>query len=211
MTKEKWIYILTPALVLLFAGLWLLIAGARDASAVEQSVVRFHVVANSDSQEDQQIKLKVRDGLFAVIQQLFADCKDREEALAVARQNRAMLQQEAERLLRENGSEEAALVEIGEQFFPTKQYGALSFPAGTYQAVRIQIGAAKGKNFWCVLYPALCIAPAVEADAAADEMAAVLGKDRVQVLKKAGGIFQIRFALAEWWGSLMQKFRQFQK
>ena len=203
--KQKWFFIIVPALVLLGAGVYLLFAGVADAAAVEQNVLRFHVVGASDSAEDQQIKCKVRDGLFDLMQQLFADCKDRKEALETARLHQGQLQQAAERLLRQEGSDADVIVEIGERFFPTKQYGALSFPAGNYQAVSIRIGAAEGENFWCVLYPALCIAPAVAEERAADEMTAVLGEERVDFLQKDRFAYKVRFALAEWWGSIMKK------
>lgn len=203
--KQKWIFIIVPALVLLGAGAYLLIAGATDAAAVEQSVLRFHVVGASDSVEDQQIKCKVRDGMFDLMKQLFADCTEREEALETARLYQPLLQKKAEQLLRQEGSGASVDVEIGERFFPTKEYGELSFPAGTYQAVSIRIGAAEGQNFWCVLYPALCIAPAVAQEDAADEMAAVLGKKRLEFLQKDGVSYKLRFALAEWWGNFMRK------
>lgn len=209
--KQKWFYVIVPALVLLGAGVYLWMAGAADAAAVEQSVLRFHVVGASNSAEDQQIKCKVRDGLFALVQQIFSECEDRQEALETARLHQPQLQQKAEQLLRQEGSDAAVAVEIGERFFPTKQYGSLSFPAGNYQAVSIRIGAAEGENFWCVLYPALCIAPAVADEAAADELTAVLGKERVEFLQKGSTVYKMRFALAEWWGKVTQKIGIFKK
>ena len=206
--KQKWFYVIVPALILAGAGIYLLIAGATDAAAVKESVLRFHVVGASDGAADQQIKCKVRDGMFNLMKQLFGDCKDREDALEQARLHQPQLQQKAEQLLRAEGSDEAVTVEIGERFFPTKNYGSLSFPAGNYQAVSIRIGAAEGQNFWCVLYPSLCIAPAVEEKTAADEMAAVLGNERVQFLQRSNGGYKLRFALAEWWGNLLQKIRK---
>lgn len=204
--KRAWLYIIAPALALLGAGIYLLMLGASDAGAVEEQVLRFHVVGASDTAEDQQIKCKVRDGLFELIQQLFADCADRQEAIETAQAHQEQLQARAEELLRQEGSASSVKVEIGECFFPTKEYGALSFPAGQYQAVSIRIGKAEGENFWCVLYPALCIAPAVADEEAADEMAAILGRERVEFLQRARPTYKVRFALAEWWGRLRQKF-----
>ncbi len=209
--KQKWFFIIVPALVLLSAGVYLLMAGAADAAAVEQSVLRFHVVGASDSEEDQQIKCKVRDGMFDLIKQLFAECENRQAAVEIARLHQGQLQQKAEQLLRQQGSDATVSVEIGERFFPTKQYGSLSFPAGTYQAVSIRIGQAQGENFWCVLYPALCIAPAVAEDTAADELAAVLGDERVEFMKKGSTLYKMRFALAEWWGKITEKIEIFKK
>lgn len=203
--KRSLIYVLVPTLFLLGTFACLLIAGARDASAVEDQVLRFHVVGASNSPEDQQIKLKVRDGVFTLIRELFADCADRKEALAVARENAPLLQEEAARILEENGVDQGVTVEIGERFFPTKDYGSFSFPAGSYQAVSIRLGEAKGENFWCVLYPALCLSPAVAEGAAAEELTAVVGEERTAFLQKSGSSQKIKFALAEWWGGFLEK------
>lgn len=207
--KRSLIYIVAPALFLLGTFACLLIAGAKDAAAVEEQVLRFHVVGASDSAEDQQIKLKVRDGVFALVQELFAGCASREEALATARENAPLLQEEAARILAENGVQMPVTVEIGDRFFPTKDYGSFSFPAGRYQAVSIRLGAAEGKNFWCVLYPALCLSPAVAEDTAADELTAVVGEGATAFLQKSGSSQKIKFALAEWWGCFLEKIEEF--
>lgn len=204
--KKTWTYILVPTLFLLAVMLYLLFAGERDAAAVRQGVVRFHVVAESDSAEDQQLKLKVRDGVFSLIRTLFADCTDREEALLTACNNRELLRREAERILRENGSLEAVTVEVGSRFFPTKSYGTLSFPAGNYQAVSIRIGEGRGKNFWCVLYPALCLAPAVAEDDAVEELVAAVGEQETEFLQKSTQKQQIKFLLVEWFEQIVKKF-----
>ncbi|MBR6793011.1 MAG: stage II sporulation protein R, partial [Clostridia bacterium] len=146
------------------------------------------------------------DGVFSLIRTLFSDCTDREEALSTARENQDLLQREAERILRENGSREEVTVEVGSRFFPTKSYGALSFPAGNYQAVSICIGEAKGRNFWCVLYPALCLAPAVAEDDAAEELVAAVGKQETEFLKKSTQKQQIKFFLVEWFEQITEKF-----
>lgn len=205
---KKWICILTPALVLLSSMLFLLLSGERDAAAARREVVRFHVVAASNEAEEQRLKLLVRDGLFARLEELFADCTDRRAALETAEAHRAELETEAEAILRENGSLQPVTLEIGERYFPTKDYGSLSFPAGRYQAVSIRIGEAKGQNFWCVLFPALCIAPAVAEDTAEDEMAAVVGEETTQFLKRSSQKQKIKFALVEILESVLQKYRK---
>lgn len=205
MMKKTWTFILVPALVLGFAMLYLLLVGERDAAAVREGVLRFHVVAESDSTEDQALKLKVRDGVFAMIEQLFSGCSDREEALEVAHAHEQALQAEAERILRENGNQDPVTLEIGNRFFPTKTYGALSFPAGNYQAVSIRIGAAEGQNFWCVLYPALCIAPAVAEEDAEQELVAAIGRESTDFLKKSTGKQEIKFFLVEWFEHVVEK------
>jgi hypothetical protein len=115
------------------------------------------------------------------------------------------------RILEENGVEMPVEIEIGQRFFPTKDYGAFTFPAGQYQAVSIRIGEAQGKNFWCVLYPALCLSPAVADGKAADELAAVVGNGATAFLQKNTPSQKVRFALAEWWGIFLQKIDEIKK
>ena len=204
--RKAWIW--TGCFGLIFLGMmaYLLLAGERDAGRVRREVVRFHVIANSDEAADQQLKIKVRDGVFALVEQLFSGCADQQEALTTARQNQELLRAEGERILRENGSEKSVSVEVGPRFFPTRDYGPLAFPAGQYQTVSIRIGEAEGKNFWCVLYPALCIAPAVAGRDAEAEMAAVVGEDSTAFLKKADEKQQIKFVLVEWFEWFKEKF-----
>ena len=204
--KQAIFWSLIPGLILLGGMLYMLITGGRQADAVRREVVRFHVVAHSDEGVDQELKIKVRNGVFALLKELFAGCESREEALALARERGGELQKAAEAILRENGCSAPVTLLVGERFFPTKTYGSLSFPAGNYQAVSLQIGAAEGKNFWCVLYPALCLAPAVAAGTAEEELTLAVGEKGVSFLKKADSGQRIRFALVEWFEIFRQKF-----
>ncbi len=204
--KKTILYIAVPALVLLSAMIYLLCTGEQSAAAVRESVVRFHVVADSNDPEDQALKLKVRDGLFSLIQTLFEGCADQEEALQTARRNQALLEERAEQILQENGSTAPVTLEIGTRFFPTRNYGSFSFPAGTYQAVSLRIGSGAGENFWCVLYPALCIAPAVAEEQAEEELTVVVGEESTSFLQKEEPAQKIRFALVEWFEFLREKY-----
>ena len=195
--KRLAFYIFVPAAVLLGCVCYLLAAGEADASAVREQVVRFHVVAADDSEEAQALKLKVRDGLFTLVEQVFASCRSREEALSAAKAHQLQLQEEAERILLENGCEEAVTIEVGERFFPTKVYGGFAFPAGNYQALSVRIGAAEGENFWCVLYPALCVSPAVADENSERELIAAVGEEGTSFLKKDTKEQKIKFALVE--------------
>lgn len=202
--KQLKLYILVPAAVLLVCFGYLLLSGERSASAVREQVVRFHVVADNDSAEAQALKIKVRDGVFSLVESLFSACGSQEEALQVAKENSALLEAEAERILLENGCRETVEIQVGERFFPTKVYGALSFPAGRYQALSVRIGEAAGENFWCVLYPALCVSPAVAEEESAREMIAAVGEEGTALLQKSGNAQKIRFALVEWWAWLVE-------
>lgn len=204
---KKQMPLILPILIFLAAMIWLLIAGEQESGRVRDEVVRYHVVGHSDGEQDQQVKLLLRDHLFEKIESLFADCADREEALAVAKENQATLEREGEAFLRGIGEEKPVRVVVGERFFPTKAYGSLSFPAGRYQAVSILIGEGKGENFWCVLYPALCLSPAIAKDEGAEKIAMVVGEAETNFLQKEGEIQKVKFRLVEWFENLREKLK----
>ncbi len=206
--KRLAVYILVPAAVLLGCFCYLLAAGEAEASAVREQVVRFHVVGADNSEKAQGLKIKVRDGIFDLVEQLFGGCRTQEEALEAAEENRGLLEEAAEQILRENGCFDGVEIRVGERFFPTKTYGALSFPAGRYQALSVCIGEARGENFWCVLYPALCLSPAVAEEDCRQEMLAVVGEEGTSFLQKNDAGQRIKFALVEWFEQLMEKLRK---
>lgn len=127
-------------------------------------VLRLHVIANSDSTEDQQLKFKVRDGILGVTEEIFGDCKNADDALKTAEQNKELLADAAMEVLQKNGSTRKASVLVGKETYPEKAYGNLTFPKGEYLSVRVVIGDGKGKNWWCVLFPPLCNVGVEEGD-----------------------------------------------
>ena len=139
----------------------LLIIGAEAENAngsdvVCSEVLRLHIVANSDSVQDQSIKYKVRDGLLPTVQGLFCQCETVDEALCVANANRERLEDEVRRILAENNCSQKVCVDIGRASYPQKAYGGIIFPKGEYLSVRILLGEGVGQNWWCVLFPSLC-------------------------------------------------------
>ena len=123
---------------------------------LSNSVFRLHVLANSDSEEDQQLKLKVRDALLSYMNTLSSNCNTKEEAIQIATQHQNEFQTIAENVIVENGYNYPVQIKINNFYFPTKSYGDISLPAGYYDALRVEIGNAKGKNWWCVMFPSLC-------------------------------------------------------
>ena len=126
------------------------------SSELSNSVFRLHVLANSDSEEDQQLKLKVRDALLSYMNTLSSNCNTKEEAIQIATQHQNEFQTIAENVIVENGYNYPVQIKINNFYFPTKSYGDISLPAGYYDALRVEIGNAKGKNWWCVMFPSLC-------------------------------------------------------
>lgn len=123
---------------------------------LSNAVFRLHVLANSDSEEDQSLKLKVRDSLLAYMNGLCSNCSTKQEAISIANEHKADFQKIAEETIKENGYNYSVKININNFYFPTKNYGDISLPAGFYDALRVEIGEAKGKNWWCVMFPSLC-------------------------------------------------------
>lgn len=123
---------------------------------LSSAVFRLHVLANSDSDEDQSLKIKVRDGLLNYMNGICANCSTKEEAISLATAHESDFQQIAEKIINDNGYNYPVKININNFYFPTKNYGDISLPAGLYDALRVEIGEAKGRNWWCVMFPSLC-------------------------------------------------------
>ena len=123
---------------------------------LSNNVFRLHVIANSDNEEDQNLKYKVRDELIKYMETLTTSSNTKEEVIQIANNHLEDFKTIAENVIKENGFDYDVNVEIGNFSFPTKQYGDISFPAGFYDALKVQIGEAKGQNWWCVMFPPLC-------------------------------------------------------
>lgn len=123
---------------------------------ISDSVFRLHVIANSDSKEDQDLKYKVRDAVLEYMNNISDDCSSKEEVIKLAYEHQDDFISVAEKVIRENGFDYNVKIEIGNFEFPTKYYGDISLPAGFYDALKIEIGEAKGQNWWCVMFPPLC-------------------------------------------------------
>lgn len=126
------------------------------SSDLENSIFRLHVIANSDSTEDQNLKYIVRDNLIAYMNELSANSKTKEEAIQIAKEHTDEFYNIAKKTIIDNGYNYDVTIEIGNFDFPTKHYGDISIPAGYYDALRVKIGEAQGQNWWCVMFPPLC-------------------------------------------------------
>ncbi len=147
-------------LLLLLLFIYICISAFSYVNAVSkdisESVFRLHVIANSDSYEDQTLKLKVRDNVISYMNTICKDAKNKEEAIKIADEHQNDFLQIAKDTIKENGYNYNVTIEIGNFSFPTKTYGDISLPSGYYDALRIKIGEAKGQNWWCVMFPPLC-------------------------------------------------------
>lgn len=123
---------------------------------ISNSVFRLHVLANSDSKEDQDLKYKVRDSLLNYMNSICNNCSNKEEAINLVEQNQNNFKQIALDTIHNEGYNYDVNINIGNFEFPTKTYGDISLPAGSYDALRVEIGKAEGQNWWCVMFPPLC-------------------------------------------------------
>ena len=155
MIYEKWKgRILILVIVALAIGVFFHRADA--AGNIEEKVLRFHVIANSDSEEDQALKLKVKDILVEAMKPMLQGAENLEETKAIVTEHLSEIEEIAGEAVLAYGHGEAVQAELVNTYFPVKSYGDCTFPAGKYDALRITIGKAAGKNWWCMLYPSLC-------------------------------------------------------
>lgn len=202
MTKKISVFCLFSLLFLLIWSVFLL---HQDAKLYDE-VVRFHVLANSDSEEDQAIKLAVRDHVVSLVDTLVKDCESQQQALAILQENRDLIQTQAQAVVSSLGKEDSVSVEFGREQYPTRYYEGMQFPAGSYESVRILIGEGAGQNWWCVLFPPLC------ADAAnAKETLVDSGftQSQIHILTESDNPrYVLRFKALEAWEALRQQFRK---
>lgn len=166
--KLVWGCSLLAIILFIMTGWFFLIYQGKEnlpVSCGKEDLIRLHVLANSDSSNDQQLKLKVRDGIIAYLAPYLEQATHKKEAEQIVFAHKDKLTQLAEEILFMNGATYPVDIEIGLFDFPIKSYGSLVLPAGKYEAVRVLIGKAEGKNWWCVLFPPLCFVDITNATA----------------------------------------------
>lgn len=152
-------------LALMFGLLAAVVAGSwlgQEQRELADSVIRFHVIANSDSQEDQALKLRVRDEVLAQAERFYPEHATLSEARSALEEHLDDLAQAGQAVVNETGYDYQVTAELTNCWFPTKEYEGFALPAGNYNALRIVIGEGKGQNWWCVAFPPLCLGAASE-------------------------------------------------
>ena len=177
----------------LLTAVWGMFPFAASCAGLPEHVVRLHVIANSDSPGDQAVKEKVRDAVLTEAAKWYGDAATMEEASSTLCVHLEALQEAAERTLRENGAKEKAVVQVTDQYFTTREYESFTLPAGVYRTLLVTIGEGKGKNWWCVVFPALCL-PAAE-EKPADVLSALPDSQRDVV--ENPGPYKIKFKAVE--------------
>ncbi len=156
---------------------------AADYRDITDTVFRLHILANSDSEADQSLKLKVRDAVLEKSAYLFENNASAEESARAAEEHLDEIRQTAEQVIAENGADYSVKCEVTEMYFDNRVYGTVTMPAGEYTALRITIGEAQGKNWWCVMFPPLCLPAVTNIDEALEECGDVFTAEEIDMLK----------------------------
>lgn len=182
---------------LVCTALWAEATQVRLAS----QVIRLHVLANSDSEEDQALKLAVRDRVLETTSALLAGETEPQAAAVLLNQHLDDIAQTAAQEISAQGHDDRVEVRLEQTWFPTRQYQGISLPAGNYLALRVLIGAAEGHNWWCVVFPNLCL-PAVSERALE---ASTLTPGQISLLQEEETSYVFRFKTLELWQSLKHR------
>ncbi len=197
-TKKLLICTIAVLAVALLAGLF----PVHGESEIYDTVVRLHVLANSDSEEDQALKLKVRDAIIEVVTPAVQDCSSQSEAIAAIGAVMNDICAAAERVIVREGYDYSVRVEIGEEHYPTKNYESCAFPEGEYASLRVLIGEGEGQNWWCCLFPPLCLSAASAKDDNEEAFISVgLSSDQYKIITENDNPkYKVRFKILETFG-----------
>ncbi len=188
---KRWVRVLCGVLAVCLVSSCLAFAGASEG--IRRRVVRLHVLAHDDSEAEQALKLRVRDTVSDTVTALLGEERERDDVLARLREILPAVEAAAQQCVYDAGYAHPVRAELTDMYFTTREYDSGTYPAGVYEALRITIGDGAGRNWWCVLYPPLCVSAAMQAPTA-DE---VLTEGQQAVI--ATSKYAVRFKLVEWW------------
>lgn len=194
--KKSIAAILVVVSLFLFVGLF----PVHGEGEIYNSVVRLHILANSDSEEDQALKLKVRDAILDLTAPLLEHCADRNEAEELLRAQIPELTAAATAVLEQEGRSDTVTIEFDEEEYPERTYDSFCFPAGSYLSMRVLIGSGEGHNWWCCLFPPICRAAAtVSKEDAEDTFLSVgLTPDQYKIITESDKpVYKVRFKILE--------------
>lgn len=199
--KQWEIALIFGVLFTLVFGMWI----GSEKQQLSDSVLRLHVIANSDSEEDQTLKLAVRDRVLEEVQSICPEDATLEEVKAALRSSLHEIANAGNAVVEERGYDYTVQATLTECWFPTKQYEGFALPAGEYQALRVVVGTGEGQNWWCVAFPPLCTGAASETLEEAVS-AGYFSEDQVALVTENDTGYVLKFKCMEWLGSLEHMF-----
>lgn len=192
--------LLVAVCIAMCAGVW---AQGRQTE-LSGSLIRLHVIANSDSAEDQELKLAVRDSVVELLTPILTEAGDMEMAGEIINGSLGEIEAAARRTAAAFGAECAVTAELGLENYPTREYDGFSLPAGEYVSLRVTLGEGDGQNWWCVVFPPLCLSTA-QLEAADD--AGLLSEDDIALITESDSGYVLRFRVLELWDMFIGLFR----
>lgn len=141
-----------------------------DCEDIQEDVFRLHILANSDSEEDQNLKLTVRDEILKLTENLYSNAETKEDAVCLTAENLSTIADKAKQVISDCGYDYEVTAQITDEYFDTRTYENVTMPSGTYKALKIVIGEGKGHNWWCVMYPSLCVGASTNYSALKENM-----------------------------------------
>lgn len=174
---------------------------------IEHEVLRMHILANSDAEYDQNLKLKVRDRLLENSDVIFAGCESLEEMKVKANENLSEINDIVLEVIHENGYNYTAQTQLVNMEFDTREYGDITMPSGKYDALRVTIGEAEGHNWWCVMYPPLCIPAAEKVESDEKTAEDYFDAEELDIMKNPEK-YEVRFKCVEMFKELKSKIKK---
>lgn len=170
------------------------------SNGLSNNIFRLHILANSDSEEDQALKLKVRDAILQYMETLNTANQDKQSVIELSKNHIEDFKTIAKKIIQENGYNYSVSAEIGNFYFPTKYYGNISLPAGDYDALKIEIGDAKGQNWWCSLFPPLCfvsVSSGIVEEEGEEYLKENLTEEEFEIISEASPEIEFKFKIVE--------------
>lgn len=194
---RKKLFVFVP-LFLVFTVIFTLITPAVAMSEdISTKVFRLHILANSDSEDDQKLKLKVRDKILSVSDKMYNNCATVDDAVNTAKNNIDLFESTAAKVIIDNGYTYPVKAYVTKEYFDTRKYDNFTLPAGEYDSLKIEIGSAKGHNWWCVMFPSVCISGCV------DDFDKSLSKDEIKMI--TDGKYKYKFKVVEVYEKIKSK------
>ena len=196
---KKYINILIVSVIC--SGILLTMPFFGSCRELTEDVLRVHILANSNSAADQSLKLSVRDRVVGECSSYYDGCGGKAEALTITKEHLGEIERIASDEIRSHGFSYPVRAEVSELYFNTRYYDGFTMPAGWYDSLRLTIGDGKGQNWWCVMYPSLCVGAACD-----DKMREQLDEGEYRVV--TSDKFDFRFRIVEFFGDIASRFRQ---
>ena len=197
-------------LVLLVLTIFFAKEESAEAEKIQQGIadqiIRFHVIANSDREEDQQLKLEIKESVLSYMKEILYEADNVSESRKLLLEHREQMKKIAENIVRQKGEDYEIKVFLEDRYFPIKTYGSYTFPPGIYEALCIEIGESQGKNWWCVMYPSLCFVDVVHGVVPEEtdrELKNILTEEEYEEISQGQEKVRIKFKFLEWLENLL--------